>query len=272
MRAYYNENEPYAAAWLRNLIAAGHIPEGDVDERSIADVRPTDLWGYDQCHFFAGLGGWPLALRLAGWTAPVWTGSCPCQPFSTAGKREGFADPRHLFPEWFRLIRVTRPSTIFGEQVASTSVWLDEVFASLEGEGYACGAAILPAAGVDALHKRDRLWFVANADSGRWPSGNGKLSYPRHGHPASADGCDVSDAHGSHEQGLRRSLGASQEVSGSRGDSRWSVEPDVGRVAYGVPKRVGKLRALGNAIVPQVAAEFVRAFMDCRSLGLNVAN
>ncbi|HUW45476.1 MAG TPA: DNA cytosine methyltransferase, partial [Dehalococcoidia bacterium] len=85
-RVYYNEIDADLCRWLRNLIAAGLIPRGDVDERSITDVKPTDLDGYDQCHFFCGVAGWPLALQLAGWPdgRPVWTGSCPCQPFSAA--------------------------------------------------------------------------------------------------------------------------------------------------------------------------------------------
>ena len=123
-RAYYNEFDRFAAAWLRELIAAGHIPAGDVDERSIADVTPGDLAGYAQCHFFAGIGGWAYAIRLAGWPddRPVWTGSCPCQPFSAAGKQRGTADERHLWPEFRRLIWATRPPIIFGEQVASAVV------------------------------------------------------------------------------------------------------------------------------------------------------
>ena len=120
MTAYYNEHEPYAAQWLRNLIAAGHIVPGNVDARDIQDVTPDDLAGYTQCHFFAGVGGWSYALRLAGWPddRPVWTGSCPCQPFSAAGNRAGTDDPRHLWPAWFRLIRECRPVTAIGEQVA----------------------------------------------------------------------------------------------------------------------------------------------------------
>ena len=169
MAAYYNENEPYAAMWLRNLIVAGHIAPGDVDERSIADVMPSDLIGYTQCHFFAGIGGWSIALRLAEWPddQPVWTGSCPCQPFSSAGKRSGAADERHLWPHWFRLIRERRPPTVFGEQVEAAIGWgwIDAVFADLESQGYACGAAVLPACGVGAPHIRQRLWFVADANS-----------------------------------------------------------------------------------------------------------
>ena len=108
---YYNEIDPYPAQWLRNLAAAGHIPPGTVDERSLADVRADDLVGFQQVHFFAGIGGWPYALRLARWPddQPVWTGSCPCQPLSNAGEGLGEADERHLWPEMFRLIKECRP-------------------------------------------------------------------------------------------------------------------------------------------------------------------
>ena len=174
MTAYYNEIDPYAAQWLRNLIAAGHIAAGEVDERSIVDVGHDDLRGFKQCHFFAGIGGWSLALRLAGWTddRPVWTGSCPCQPFSVAGAQRGSDDERHLWPAFFRLISQCRPSVVLGEQVAGSAglAWLDHVCADLEGAGYAAAAANLCAAGAGAPHIRQRLYWVADR------SGEGSLS------------------------------------------------------------------------------------------------
>ena len=172
MATYYNECDTYAAQWLRNLIAARKIADGEVDERSIIDVRATDLVGFTQCHFFAGIGVWSHALRLAGWPddRPVWTGSCPCQPFSAAGKGEGTDDARHLWPEWFRLIREHRPVAIFGEQVSAAirHGWLDLVCSDLEGLGYAVGAAVMGAHSVGAPHIRQRLYFVAdNHQAGR---------------------------------------------------------------------------------------------------------
>ncbi|HDS4550172.1 TPA: DNA cytosine methyltransferase [Klebsiella pneumoniae subsp. pneumoniae] len=167
--AYYNEIDPFAAQWLRNLIAAGHIAPGEVDERSIEDVTPDDLRGFTQCHFFAGIGVWSHSLRLAGWPddRPVWTGSCPCQPFSAAGKGDGFADERHLWPHFFHLISERRPQHVFGEQVAAgnANVWFDLVQADLEGMGYAFGLVPFTSAGIGSPHIRERAYWVANADS-----------------------------------------------------------------------------------------------------------
>ncbi|MCH9367143.1 DNA cytosine methyltransferase [Klebsiella pneumoniae] len=165
--AYYNEIDPFAAQWLRNLIAAGHIAPGEVDERSIEDVTPDDLRGFTQCHFFAGIGVWSHSLRLAGWPddRQVWTGSCPCQPFSAAGKGDGFADERHLWPHFFHLISERRPQHVFGEQVASgnANTWFDLVQADLEGMGYAFGLVPFTSAGIGAPHIRERAYWVANA-------------------------------------------------------------------------------------------------------------
>ena len=177
MTAYYNEFDPHAAQWLRNLIAAGHIADGVVDERSIEDVRPSDLKGFTQCHFFAGIGVWSYALRNAGLSddRPVWTGSCPCQPFSSAGAGAGFTDERHLWPAFFHLIQECKPAVVFGEQVASKDAnpWIDLVQTDLEAVGYGVGAIAFPAAGIGAPHIRDRLYWVADSE------GAGKLGVIR---------------------------------------------------------------------------------------------
>ena len=254
---YYNEINPYAVKWLRNLIAAGHLPQGDVDERSIEDVQPKDLEGYGQCHFFAGIGGWPLALRLAGWPEdePVWTGSCPCQPLSGIGKHRGHADQLHLWPAFYHLIAKSNPSVVFGEQVASKDgcEWFAGVRADLEATGYACGCANLCAAGAGAPHIRQRLFWVAHRQSSR---DNIKQAKPK---MATRD-----DANGF--SGRRRKLESSafcnyNSIKCGDGKER-RIEPGLSPLAHGVPNRVGRLRAYGNAIVPQVAAEFVCAFME----------
>lgn len=178
-RAYYNEIDPAAAHILRAMIDADVIAPGDVDTRSIKDVQPDDLSGYTQCHFFAGGGLWSVAARLAGWPddRPLWTGSCPCQPFSVAGKGLGTDDPRHLWPDFHRLISARRPAVVMGEQVAGKAGygWFDGVRADLAGEGYASRASDFPACSIDAPHQRNRLYWIAveHAESvgwgARWP-------------------------------------------------------------------------------------------------------
>jgi DNA (cytosine-5)-methyltransferase 1 len=336
---YYNEIDPYADQWLRNLIANRLIPAGDVDTRDIRDVTPSDLTPYTQCHFFAGIGGWPYALRLASFSADrkVWTGSCPCQPFSQAGALGGFDDERHLWPAWHHLIRVCRPPVILGEQVASRQglEWLDLVWSDLETEGYAVGAADLCAAGAGAPHIRQRLWFVAHDQGakrfehrtvangmqseftnggelvqpicGGRPSWQSSATTVGHGSAAVAAGGvgdalgeglarpsrqsgdngaqrETAERAGSHvgELGVSdrereasaggfpggtsvecgRSFWAEAEWIDCRDGKRRPVEPGTFPLAHGVSARVAKLRALGNAIVPQVAAEFIRAALE----------
>lgn len=337
---YVNEIDPYCAQWLQNLMDAGVLPAGHIDTRSIEDVTPNDLAGYTQCHFFAGLGGWIYALDLAGWPRdrPVWTGSCPCQPFSAAGKGAGFADERHLWPAWQHLIAQRKPATVFGEQVASkdADAWIDLVHADVEGMGYAFGCIPFPATGIGAPHIRDRNYWVAHAHDARlegwqsaaeraierpaWPGslvggmahanggkqqgvavlrGNERngpdAGWPQGGRGTAAcgehDGLADTTRSGRREErsnpgrsaagdraerlaaGLvdgRSDYGASPIHGFWRAadwlgctDGKWRpVEPGTFPLAHGIPGRVGRLRAYGNAIVPQAAAEFVAAFLS----------
>jgi DNA (cytosine-5)-methyltransferase 1 len=292
---YYNENEPYAAQWLRNLIAAGHIAHGHVDERSIEDVFPNDLKGYTQCHFFAGIGVWSYALRLAGWSddRPVWTGSCPCQPFSAAGKKKRFVDDRHLWPAWLHLIHHAKPAgvPVYGEQVASPDglAWFDVVSADLEGSGNTVRAVDMCVAGVGAPGIRQRLFFMAHPTHDGWGKERAQLGL-NGGNPAQggATGFEPSGESGdvghAYYTGLQRRpvLRADSHGGGSGGVVAWApspvsgfwanadwiacidgkrrpVEPGTFPLDYGSSTRVGRLRAYGNAINPYVAAEFIAA-------------
>jgi DNA (cytosine-5)-methyltransferase 1 len=170
VKAFYNEIDPFCCAWISNLMDAGLITPGKIDDRSIEDVTPSDLEGYGRIHAFAGLAGWERALELAGWPTdrPVWTGSYPCQPFSKAGKGAGFDDKRHLWPAWQWLIQQSRPDTIFGEQVDGKDgyMWLDLVSLDLEAMGYAYGPVVFPSAGVGAPNIRHRIFWVGHPTRG----------------------------------------------------------------------------------------------------------
>ena len=300
MTAYYNEIDPKAAAWLRELIKQGHIADGVVDERSIVDVSPDELRGFTQCHFFAGIGVWSYALRSAGWAddRPVWTGSCPCQPFSSAGRRGGVDDERHLWPHWHHLISQCQPSVVFGEQVASKDGlgWLDLVSTDMEATGYAFGAADLCAAGVGAPHIRQRLFFgavrLADADSQRRDGINALLRQEQ-GNPVEAAGSGEADglAYAADDGSQGRVRGwpdaGREAVNGSAGcggadcrpsptnghwrdadwlfcrDGKWRpVEPGTFPLAHGSAQRVGRLRGYGNAIVAQAAQTFIESMME----------
>ena len=299
---YYNEIDPGAADWLENLIFVGEIPDGVVDRRSIEDVTPNDLKGFNQCHFFAGIGGWPLALRYAGVPDDfkLWTGSCPCQPFSAAGKGAGFADERHLWPAWHWLIQESRPAIVLGEQVASRDAepWLDLVSTDLEDLGFAFGAYAGPSAGVGAPHIRDRTYWggiLADADNPGlegWRESERRRAAERLawaggvvGRLADADRNPRDEGrpeHGGRDSGGHALPGAgpsSGSLSGFRGpgalhgfwsaadwlacrDGKWRpAEPGSFPLAHGVSNRVVRLRAYGNAINPHQGAAFVRAFL-----------
>jgi DNA (cytosine-5)-methyltransferase 1 len=332
---YYNEWDSFAAEWLKQLIKDGLIPNGEVDSRSIADVEPSDLKGFTQCHFFAGIGGWSRALQIAGWSSdrPVWTGSPPCQSFSTAGTRKGKDDERHLWPVFFNLIRECQPPTVFGEQVAAAIRfgWLDDLQIDFEKEGYAAGAFVLPSGSIGAPHKRDRLFFVADSHNERhersagvgWeaqrgtehsgsgsmadsePEGfQGRLSRRSDQERQNLSGhigrCGATDSVGNaeHDGSYGAEVGRSafetsncgkkgQDVScESEGTGRSEIardirfwddsttiycrdgknrliptEPALFPLADGIRNRVGILRGAGNAIVPQAAAEIIKAYL-----------
>jgi DNA (cytosine-5)-methyltransferase 1 len=292
MNAYYNENDQFAVAWLRNLIARNLIARGEVDARSIVDVRASDLAGYTQHHFFAGIGVWSYALRCAGWEddRPVWTGSCPCGPFSIIGRRHGFTDERHLWPVWAPLISECRPRIVLGEQVASKDglAWLDLVHADMEAADYTVGAIDLCAAGVGAPHIRQRLYWVGLAGIARLErhAGNGDdaTGWALPCRPAAAamssGALALADMERREEQRATRlhNHGTQGHNSARRGpvnghwreadwllcrDERWRcVEPGTFPLAHDAANRVGRLRGYGNALVAPVAQAFIEAVME----------
>jgi DNA (cytosine-5)-methyltransferase 1 len=229
-----------------------------VDERSIAVVQPDDLRGYTQCHFFAGIGGWLSALQFAGWptTRPVWTGSCPCQPFSSAGQNKGLADERHLWPVWFNLIKECRPSTVFGEQVvrAINHGWLDQVWNDFEDEDYAFGSKGLTSADFEGDHERQRIWFVAYAEEAN--------DYRRP--------IEVRETYGRsmrHKNaGFVRTVDCRMEqyflLTGADG-KKLTAPRGIPLLVDGLPKdALGYVSCYGNAIDPRVGAAFIEAFME----------
>ena len=228
MTALYNEIDTFAARWLDALMCCGHITQGKIEPRSIADVRGPDLQEYERVHLFAGIAGWDYALRLAGWPAGrfVWTGSCPCQRFSTATR--GRKTSIDWWPQMRRLIDECRPATVFGEQVASARLWFDSVCNDYEALGYSIWAAVLPAWSVGSDHRRRRIYYAAYTNSN---------SEPR---------CTIYE---------------------EMAQLPWDfLQYRALQDTHGLPRCVAGLHAYGSAIVPQVAAEFVRAFLDVEEL------
>lgn len=305
MTTIYNENDRRTAAWLTELASRGLVAPGVVNTTSITDMEPDDIRHANQVHLFAGIGGWSFALRLAGWPddEPVWTGSCPCQPFSTAGSRRGTADERHLWPHMLRLLSECRPSVCFGEQVASSDGrgWLAGVRADMEALGYRFAAADLCAACVASPHIRQRLYWVAYAEGaeqswrqseagqsrvdcrcsdavglayatsggpcGREPHGDGEQpSVPR------SDITGLPDADEPRSPRRRLLLGSEPaernpwardtQVIGFTDGATRRIGAGIAPLAHGLPARVVRLRGYGNAIVPQLAARFIRASIE----------
>ena len=236
----YNEIDPFCRDWLRALSDAREIAAGVVDDRSILHLRPSDVEGHTQVHAFAGVGLWSYALRLAGVgdDERVWTGSCPCQPFSAAGKQAANDDERHLWPEFRRLIDACRPSTIFGEQVASKlgGEWFSAVRSDLEDMGYAVGAANLCAASVGAPHVRQRIFWFAHA---------------------------LRDEQSREESRRRQARRVGGLIQPLPWDTTWQAALAKFRVVDdGRPRSVATTDAARNAIVPQVAAAFIKSAFE----------
>lgn len=272
MNTYYNEWDKSKCAWLRELARRKLITPGTIDARDINDVIPAELSAFRRVHLFAGIGGWDYALRLAGWPEelPIWTASLPCQPFSDAGKRTGVADTRHLFPAVHWLISQCRPPIIVGEQVASPAgiLWFDTVSARLESEGYAVATFVLPASSVGAPHRRRRQFWLAYSNMSGQCAGSGAISDQWHN--VSGLGYGISSGLGGES---RRGAGGiptntdpwgienCEWVTCADGKTR-CLEPGLMPLAHGVPARVVRISGYGDAIVPQVAAAFLRAVLN----------
>lgn len=206
-------------------------------------------------------------------TVTVLSGGFPCQPFSTAGKRRGKEDDRYLWPEMLRVIQEIRPAWVVGENVAGiVSMALDTVLPDLESIGYACQAFVIPACAVDAPHRRDRVAIVANAygDGCKWVGYQSQERCNVHEKCFTvSEGCNVSTADSKRFQITRHKprIRKIQAENGAEFGWWWTSEPDMGRVAHGVPSRVDRLKCLGNAVVPQQFYPIFRAIAEVERYG-----
>jgi len=289
--AYYNDVDPNACEWAKELIRKGLVLDGEVDCRSISEVQPNEIKGFIQCHFFCGILGWPLALDMGGWprNRKIWTGSPPCQPFSIAGAKLGEKDKRHLWPDFFRLIRECRPPEVIGEQVSNAikKHWLDGIFKDMETENYACGAVVLGAHSAGAPHVRQRIYWVATdtrrkervsnislADlqqsglQGRLPRGQDSERQDQYGY---AGCCSPSGPWGEYlvancKDGKSRRIGVipANVANGLSIGMERMREDGMAALPVLSEKEEGRamlIKGYGNAIVPPLAAEFVKAFL-----------
>ena len=197
-------------------------------------------------------------------TVDIISGGFPCQPFSNAGKRRGEEDDRYLWPEMVRVIAELRPTWVVGENVAGIiNMALDKVLSDLEGQGYATRTFLIPACGVNAPHQRYRTAIVAHANRIGQFHRTDEVKPAERGKPPQPESCrccenmadtsskgfqDGSGKKMPEEQDAERYNSRGGEPDGTR---QWAVEPNVGRVAHGIPNRVDRIKCLGNAVVPQ---------------------
>ncbi len=174
------------------------------------------------------------------------TAGFPCQPFSVARKRQGERDDRYLWPETLTVIKAIKPKWVLLENVTGIiPLALDTVLSELEGAGYAYETLIIPACAVNARHRRDRIWIVGY--------------YKNYGYNE-----DFANSSINRLEGQKPVCETRQSSQGFRysGENWWTTEPELGRVAYGIPHRVDRLKSLGNAIVPQVAYEILKRIVE----------
>jgi DNA (cytosine-5)-methyltransferase 1 len=229
---------------------------------------------------------WPSVRRYGDVTRVDWdavervdlvAGGFPCQPVSNAGRKLAQGDERWLWPEFYRAIRALRPSLVLVENVPGLlDRGMGDVIGGLASLGYDSEWDCVPAAAVGAPHIRDRLWVVAYpAGSGyegqRWDERGLQEGSLEEGSPRGGAAL-LADATGERQPGPRQPFDAfdptssryreaATPVDGGR-PSQWESEPDVGRVAHGIPARVDRLRALGNAVVPQVVEVIGRRMIE----------
>ena len=201
-------------------------------------------------------------------TVSIISGGFPCQPFSVAGLRRGKEDDRYLWGDMLRIISELNPTWVLGENVPGIiDLALDTVLSDLENIEYSCQTFIIPACGVDAPHRRYRVAILANScgkrlqrseqygasDQDRWgrQESYGSISKLRQ---------DVPNSKSTECEGSRREAREWGRIT--RCGSWWSTEPNVGRVANGIPHRVDRLKCLGNAVVPYQFYPFFKAIAD----------
>ena len=201
------------------------------------------------------------------------TGGYPCQPFSIAGRKKGEEDPRHLWPEYFRLVKELRPTWVIGENVSGhIKLGLDTVIEDLESEDYSVRPFSISASSIGANHQRERIWILAHSRRSQWPRAQlrgenenetreeNANQHQRSSSPSSSDVANTNDerlqrqwqSRNQFTSNFNSSCESSDEGQGTVGQGWWESEPNMGRVAHGIPKRVDRLKSLGNSLVPQI--------------------